>query len=119
MEDTGRIRLIIIGIILAVVAGGYFLFTQASRVLNSKTDNNIKVAVATPTPSASGQVVVRFASPTPTATPKNAPAVAGQSTQLAQGTKGGLPATGFPVGLVGIFGTSAAIIGWSLKKYPN
>jgi hypothetical protein len=122
MEDTGRVRLIIIGIILAIVAGGYFLFTQANRVFKSRTEGNQttnqrNVAVS-PSPSANSGYNIVVVSPSPTgfATASGTPAVAGRSTNIAQNS---LPNTGFPEVLAGTFALSAVISGYFLRKYPR
>jgi hypothetical protein len=118
MEDTNRIRLIMIGIILVVVAAGYLLFSQANRAFKSRTAgvSPSPVAILTvPSPTPVGLRVI-----TPTSTPRptssSQPAVVGVSKG---GVQKNLPATGFPAGLAGVFAVSAAIIGYSLRKYPQ
>lgn len=129
MEDAGRIRLIIIGIILAVIAGGYFLFTQASRVLKSKSQSAAQVIVS-PNPVSSPtayNLVLVTPSPSPIGARTNSAltqVVAGNSAAGANagsnpGTKGTLPKTGFPGILAGAFATSAIISGFFLRKYPK
>ncbi len=121
MEDTGRVRLIIIGIILAIVAGGYFLFTQANRVFKARTQsatNQKVVSVASPSSNNNNGYNVVVVSPSPSATfvAKANSQVAGNSTTIASGS---LPKTGFPEVLTGSFALSAAISGFFLRKYPK
>lgn len=111
MEDTNRIRLIMIGIVLCAVAAGYLLFSQANKAFRSSTVSPSPIARSTPSPT---PVALKVVNATPTPSPA-APAVAGRSTANQQS----LPATGFPAALVGIFALSGAIIGYSLKKYPH
>lgn len=116
MEDTTRLKLILVGLFLAATALGYFILTQKRAEVSSKTQTR-----------PIQQIESTKQNPTPTlgvgssATP--APGTLGANTQ----TKGGqplsgassLPATGAEDFLIAVFSTSAAIIGWSLKRFPK
>ena len=107
IDGDNRIRIIIAGLVLAVIAVGYIIFSQKFTNSQTKVQNSV-----TPTPIEQT-----------TSTPEDQPI----DSALPQTTKGGLstsgvstlPKTGFPVALLGIFSTSASIIGWSLRKYPH
>jgi len=111
MEDTTRLRLILVGLFLAAAAIGYFIFDQRRNEAqqfraNTETVEQIQVDDVVPTLS---------------------PATLGES--MPQTTKGGqplsqkgvttLPATGAHDFLIGIFSVSAAIIGFGLRKFPK
>ena len=116
MGDSSRLKLILVGLILAGIVGGYFLYTQATKISKNAQVSDVQQFVP-------GRVV--------SASPLPSPTVLGQANKLslAQTTKGGqppsqvpiktLPATGAPGDLMAIFSLSAAIIGWGLRKYPN
>lgn len=109
MEDTTRLKIILVGIFLAAVALGYFIFVQRRNEQEFKAESR-----------PIQQIETSQATLTVTPTPSG--------TTLGQTTKGGqpsakvideLPATGIPTSLAAVFAVSAAIIGWSLKKFPK
>lgn len=132
MEDSKWLRLMTIGLVLAALAVGYFLFV--GRFSSDITKTGSKVSQATPSASSS-------ASPSTTVgTPK--PSVLGQNTQAGstsspsptptsafsrivsrnQGNGSAvttLPRTGFPAGLAAILAISTMISGWGLRRFPH
>jgi hypothetical protein len=120
MEDSARLKLIVLGLVLAAIAGAYLFFS--GRVASNKTAN------ATPKPSASSVAVAQDPG-TPMVVP-NSPLqsdVPGQQIQpLPQtGLSGGqppvqgLPNTGLPLDLAGSIGAAAVVVGYALRKYPK
>lgn len=111
MEDTTRLKLILLGLFLAAASLGYFVFVQKT--------NEQKIASQNRTVE---QIEPSENVPTPT------PALVGLPSTLGQTTKGGqgsvrivdeLPKTGIPTGLIAVFSLSGAIIGWSLRRFPK
>ncbi len=103
MDDPRWLKLIIIGLVLASLAVGYFLF---SGRLSSNNTVKINTAKTQPTLSPS--------SPTPVS--------ASAYDRIVNRTKEGvqvLPRTGFPSELAVVFSVSVIISGWSLRKFPN
>lgn len=114
MDDPKWLRLITIGLVLAAVAVGYFLFT--GRFSSSNVSKTTQVSQASPSAS-----VTSSASPsvTPTPTPVSAFNKITERT-----TKGGqsvdtLPRTGFPGSLVAVLAISTMIAGWGLRRFPK
>lgn len=101
MDDPRWLKLITIGLVLASLAVGYFLFS-----------GRLSSTQPTPSPSVLGENIK--SSPVP------APASAYE--RIVNRTRDGvqvLPRTGFPYGLAVVFSASAIISGWSLRKFPN
>lgn len=108
MDDPRWLRLVTIGLVLAAIAVGYFLFTARFST------NKIQKAGEQP------KILGQNTSPVPVASPLASPQSA--YNQIVNRTKGGveaLPATGFPVGLVGMFSAGAVIAGWGLRRFPH
>lgn len=107
MDDPKWLRLITIGLVLAAVAVGYFLFTGRF----SSTNISKKTQVNQASPSASF-------SPSPTSASafnRIAERTAAQDIQPVTA----LPRTGFPAGLIASFSISTLIIGWGLRRFPR
>ncbi len=134
MENPTWARMIVVGLILAILAAGYFLLSGGfvkSKPKTTATSVQTSQVVATDTPAASGNVGVGMVyTPTPSPTPKpSTPSAYNTLLQRNQnqaqnqyGTQNNpqtLPRTGFPVGLAVVFSISAAISGWGLRKYPH
>lgn len=119
MDDPRILRVITVGLVLAVLAVVYFLFTGGFSVSKSKvTQVNIAVQSPAPTvvnpsvqPSVLGQQATQ-PSPTPTS------AYNAITKRNQQATKA-LPSTGFPIELAVVFSFSALVIGLSLRKFPK
>lgn len=126
MEDPRWLRLIIIGLVLAAVAVGYFLFTgkfasdsakKPQQITQVSSPSPTATQSAVPSPSVLGQNTQgSFVSPTPT------PASAYNA--IVERTKGGqpiqnLPRTGFPLGLLAALSVPTLIIGWGLRRFPR
>ena len=119
MDDPRWLRIIIVGLVLAALAIGYYLLTGAlSLNKSSKTQkpNNTTVQ-ATPTPNIANN---------PNAIPSASPASASSSAQSAyqrimernQSQVQTLPKTGLPAGFVGLLSISIMITGLGLRKFP-
>ncbi len=104
MESDGKLKLIIVGLVLAAFAIGYFVIAQ--RVQKSQTTTPVDVVEQKPTP-----VPVSSSLPSPIPTP-----VAGQGNLKGVNS---LPNTGFPLPLAGVFATSAVVSGWFLRRFPH
>ncbi len=114
MEDTGRLKLIIVGLLLAAIAGGYLFFSGkiASNSVNNQTvTSKTTLKQVTPTP------IVVVLSPNPTPATLGVTATKGGQT-INTGVKT-LPSTGAPLGLIAILSGSASMAGWFLRKFPN
>ena len=124
MENPRWLRFVIIGLVLAALAVGYFLFrgtftqktavTKAPAVSNQATlSESISVS---PKPSVIAQNA-QVASPSPKSAYDR---IASRTTSQ---SKGGavtvLPKTGFPAGLSAIFSISVMITGWGLRRFPK
>lgn len=108
MDDPRWLRLIMIGLVLAALAVGYFLLT--GKLSTSK------ITKESPPPSVLGQDTQAIPTLSPSASPASA------YTRIVNRTQGGvqvLPNTGFPAGLLVVFSISAIISGWGLRKFPH
>ncbi len=117
MDDPRWLRIITVGLVLAILAVVYFLLTGGFSVSKPKqaqtqTTQTTKV-VESPKPSAT-IIPVATAKPAQTAS-------SSASTQVgrAQGNVQTLPSTGFPAGLAVVFSASAIVSGLSLRKFPK
>lgn len=124
MDDPRWLRLITVGIVLAVLAVGYYILTGAFSI-NKSTKTNTQVnqtAQKTPAPT----IIPSNQSPLPS----DKPGVLGNKTGTAQSAYDKivertqsqvdtLPKTGFPVGIALIFSISVMTIGAGLRKYPH
>lgn len=108
MDDSRWLRFVTIGLVLAALAVGYFLFTgRFAPNISTRTQ-------ASPSPSVLGEDAQ--ATPSPSPTPESAYERIVDRTQSGTQT---LPNTGFPLGLVAVFSLSALISGWGLRKFPH
>ena len=110
MEDTTRLKLILLGLFLAAASLGYFVFVQKTN--EQKLASQLREV----------QQIEPSENITPTPTPSGSPSTLGQTTKGGQQSArvvDELPKTGVPTGLIAIFSLSGAIIGWSLKKFPK
>lgn len=121
MDDPKWLRLITIGLVLAAVAVGYFLFT--GRFSSSNVSKTTQISQASPSatssaqPSVLGQNSQGFVSPTPT--PVSAfNKIAGLTTKSGQPVNA-LPRTGFPGSLAAVLAISTMIAGWGLRRFPR
>ncbi|MBI2600307.1 hypothetical protein HYW43_05320 [Candidatus Daviesbacteria bacterium] len=116
MDDPRWLRLVTIGLVLAALAVGYFLFSGGMTV--NKTGN---------TPSSTVKPGSISSSPSPSNNPSLSLQPQSSATQSAFSRISGraqpetqtLPRTGFPVGLAIVFSISAMISGFSLRKFPK
>ncbi len=127
MEDPRWSRLIIIGVLLAVVAGGYFFLTNQFIFGKSKNPTSNQLS-QTPQPQNTNQVVPNgVAQNTPDSQPGNpTPQVVVPNNRSAyealvernQQQVTTLPKTGAPIFLIGAAALSAIVTGLSLRKFP-
>ena len=112
MEDTTRLKLILLGLFLAALSLGYFVFVQKTNDQKAAIQNR-QVQQIEPSENVLTPIPASLA---------GSPATLGQTTKGGQGSVrivDELPKTGMPVGLIAIFSLSGAIIGWSLQKFPK
>src|SRR3989338_10642089 len=105
MEDPKWLRLMTVGLILAALAVGYFLFSGRLSSNSVKTGSQVDVsssinASATPSASVLGQNAKTTSTPSPKPTPASA---YNRITSRTQDQVGALPRTGFPEIVSGIF----------------
>lgn len=114
MEDPRWLRLVVIGLVLAAVAVGYFLLSGRFFL------NNIAKINPTPSPTVLGQSISPTPAPTFISTPT--PAAGSAYDRVVNRVQSGtqtLPRTGSPAVAAAIFSASVIIIGWGLRKFPR
>ena len=112
MDDPRWLRIVVVGLILAILAVVYFLLTGGLGIKSKVQNQANKVVVASPSPS---PVPVATMSPKQTATPS-------AYARIAQRTQAGaqaLPNTGFPLGLAIVVTAAAIGSGLALRKFPR
>lgn len=119
MEDQKWLRLVTVGLVLAAVAVGYFLFTSrfsSSAPIKSKTQANQSILSATSSavPSAKSVSAVK-----PSPSPASAYDRIADRTAKGGQTVDTLPRTGFPVVSTVILLSSLMISGWGLRRFPH
>lgn len=114
MDDPRVLKLITVGLVLAAIVVGYFLWTGrfAGTSTRNAANNNTRVAQNTATPTPTPFVT---ATPSPIVTPE--PATLGPSSNNQNVAT--LPATGSPLFLLGALSASAMVAGFYLRKYSN
>lgn len=122
MDDPRWLRLIMIGLILAALALGYFLLSgKFAQTVNKTAQNSPTASVLGQASQVQGQEN-QIASPNPTAKLNGTPAPTSAYAKIAARTQNQtttLPKTGFPQELAIIFSVSAMISGWGLRKFPK
>lgn len=108
MENEGRIKLIIAGLVLAAFAIAYFILAQKYQPSKNET--------VSPPPIQSMDNAAPIASPGPLAQESPAPS---DNISGGLGEVQTLPNTGFPAPLLVSFATSAMIAGYFLRRFPN
>lgn len=118
MEGDNRLKFMAVGLILAAVVVGYFIFAQ--RFSSNQTPKPSEVAT---------RPIQQFSPsplPSPTSLPSNVPDIILPDTTKGglPTTKGGLPvtqlpATGVPSTLLSVFAISAAVSGYFLRRFPK
>lgn len=118
MEDGARLKLIILGLVLAAIAGAYLFFSGrfASRTTTNDTsqpDNRVTISSPRPSSTASGLVI-----------PPGIPLQSDVGQLPPTGEKGGpgvsnLPNTGLPMELIGSLGAAAIAVGYALRRFPK
>ena len=123
MDDPRWIRIVIIGLILASLAVGYYLFKGATSLKSTKVQTTTtKTTNASPSPvttiitQESSETEILGQETTQTNTPKSAYQTLAQRSQ---GSVQTLPKTGFPLEAVAGISAGAMLIGYGLKKFPN
>jgi len=116
MDDPRWLRVITVGLILAVLAVGYFILTggfTTSKTQKAQTQTNQQSNIVQAPSSVSSPTTTAQPSPT---TPTSAYSRIVERNQSNIQT---LPATGFPAGLAVVFSVGTIITGRSLRKYPQ
>lgn len=116
MEDQKWLRLVTVGLVLAAVAVGYFLFVGRFSSNATKQKTQVSQTVSGTVPSA-----------TPSAKPESATKPSPSPTSAynkivernAKGSTDTLPRTGFPVVSSVILLSSLMISGWGLRRFPH
>lgn len=119
MEDTGRLKLIIVGLLLAAIAGGYLFFSGKianKTVTGNQTAGNKTTLVKQISPSPTPILIILSPNPTPATLGVTTTTKGGQPVDSSIKT---LPSTGAPLGLIAIASATASMAGWFLRKFPN
>lgn len=103
MDDPRWLRIIVVGLVLAALAVGYYLISGTFSLKSAKPQTK------TPTPSTP---VVAGA----TSSPQSAYQKIVERNQAQVQT---LPNTGLPVGFIGLLSIAIMITGLGLRKFPN
>ncbi len=120
MEDSRWLRLITIGLVLAAIAVGYFLFTgRFSSNTFLKPKPQVSQSVLNATSSAKPAIFVPSPSPSPVSAYNKITERTAQGSQPVQTLSQSLPRTGFPAGLSAVLTVSLMIFGWGLRKFPH
>ncbi len=117
MDDPRWLRVITVGLILAILAAVYFLLTgglSLSKTKKVQTQTQTTQVVESAKPTA---IPLATTKPTQTATPSAYNTISKRAQANTQTQT--LPNTGFPVGLAALVSASAMISGLSLRKFPN
>lgn len=123
MEENNRLKLLIIGLVLAAIVVGYFILAQRFE--------GDKIQTQQATNEQSGIMTAQDQGTTPTRNPSVLGQNSNQTTldRMEQSQKAGnsgtsgnvqtLPNTGLPSALAAVFATSAIISGWFLRRFPQ
>ncbi len=119
MDDPRWLRIVVVGLILAILAVVYFLLTggfsgNSNKNIQTQNTQANKIVVASPTPKAL-PVVTMSPQPQRNATSSAYNTIASR----AQGSAQTLPRTGFPFGLAVVISASAVGTGLALRKFPR
>ncbi len=105
MDDGARLKLIILGLVLAGIAGAYLVFSgRFANTSKTKVSNT-----AAP--------IRQQAQASPSTTPTPLPTTTAST--LPNSGISSLPSTGVPDALIGALGAGAIVIGFALRKYPK
>lgn len=115
MDDPRILRVITVGLVLAVLAVVYFLFTGGFSVSKSKTTTS-KATTQSETLGVASAPPVASVQPKPSATPTSAYNTIAARNQAGVQT---LPATGFPIEVAVVFSAYAIGSGFYLRKYSK
>lgn len=119
MDDPRWLRIVVVGLILAILAVVYFLITggfSSNRSKNTQTQNTQpnKIVVVSPSPTPI-PVVTMSPQPQRTATPSAYNSISSR----AQGSTQALPNTGFPIAVAVVISGSAVGLGLAFRKFPR
>lgn len=123
MDDPKWLKLVVIGLVLAALATGYFLLSgrltsNKAATPGTQVSKNIPTATAAASPSPS--VLGQATQGTPVPVSSSAPASAYSAiVDRNQGGVQNLPNTGSPVILVSALAVSSMLVGWGLRKFPK
>ncbi len=120
MDDSKWLRIIIVGLVLAALAIGYYLLSGVfSLGKTNKPQTKVNTTLQnSPAPNTSSN---------PSIVPSASPAAASLSPQSAyqrivernQSQVQALPKTGLPAGFLGLLSLSIMVTGLGLRKFPN
>lgn len=123
MDDPKWLKLVVIGLVLAALATGYFLLSgrlTSNQAAKPGTQVSKNIPMATPVASASPTVLGQNAQGSPAPISSSAPVSAYNA--LVNRNGGGvqnLPNTGSPVVLISALAVSTMLVGWGLRRYPR
>lgn len=103
MENEGRLKLIIAGLILVAFVIGYLIISQKFKpqklTVTNITSSQDTIIVPSPMPSSLDTTI--------------------STSDFSKGDVQSLPKTGFPIPLAVSFATSAIVAGLFLRKFPD
>ncbi len=123
MQDSGWLRLVTVGLILAALAIGYFLL--GGKFISGNTSQKVSqtnktMASASPSAIPAAAVLGPNVQTVPNSSPKTASiSVDEKATSRNQNQVKILPKTGFPEVMVGIFSIGIMITGLGLRRFPH
>jgi|GEM_PF-1967413 hypothetical protein len=121
MDDPKWLKLVVIGLVLAALATGYFLLSgrltsNKAATPGTQVNKNIPTATAAASPSVLGQATQGTPVPVSSSAPTSAySAIVDRN----QGGVQNLPNTGSPVIFVSALAVSSMLVGWGLRKFPK
>ncbi|MCR4305922.1 MAG: hypothetical protein NUV73_02460 [Candidatus Daviesbacteria bacterium] len=123
MDDPKWLKLVVIGLVLAALATGYFLLSgrlTSNQAAKPGSQVSKGVPVASPVASSSPAVLGQNAQGSPVPVSSSVPVSAYSA--LVNRNGGGvenLPNTGSPVILISALAVSTMLVGWGLRRYPR
>ncbi|MBI2196350.1 hypothetical protein HYU45_01930 [Candidatus Daviesbacteria bacterium] len=119
MDDPKWLRLVVIGLVLAALATGYFLLSgrlTSNKAATPGTQVSKNTAGVSPSPSVLGQATQGTPAPVSSSAPASAySAIVDRN----QGGVQNLPNTGSPVIFISALAVSSMLVGWGLRKFPK
>lgn len=122
MDDPKWLRIIIVGLVLAALAIGYYLLSGAfSLGKSNKSQTKVNTTMQnSPAPNVAGNNPSVIPSASPDTIPSSAPQSAYQRiVERNQTQVQALPKTGLPTGFLGLLSISIMVTGLGLRKFPH